>query len=138
MSVGEFAVAWAAGAPDLPTLVGREASCSLEGQHGMTVHKIFVKALNGLANDDYCVFVTTRGYDVRVGCYDETSATEQWIETEFDVPGKLLKKGQDITVKIFVTGNSWSGFGTYGQLGVDYISVWGRAGHPGDDDEDCD
>jgi hypothetical protein len=38
-----------------------------------------------------------------------------------------------VTVKVRATGNAWSGFGTYGQLAVDWIDVLGSPGRgPGD------
>jgi len=122
----EFAVVWAPGSPDVPTLAGREAVCTISGLTGHKPTVLKVLALNGLANDDYCVFVEVRGQDVRIGCYDETSTTEEWITTEFTLPRKIVARGQDMIIKVFATGNAWSGFNTWGQLGVDRIEIWGK------------
>jgi hypothetical protein len=126
--VSLFAVVWAPGDPDEPALVGREAKCTIPGSPGMHPDKIKLNYLMGLANDDFCVFVEHQGFDIRLGCVNEESAVEQWEDAEFDVPEWWSSPGRDVTVKILVTGDSWSSKGTYGQFAVDYIEVLASPG----------
>jgi hypothetical protein len=136
----QFAVVWENDSPDKPELFGREATCTIPGVRGVIPRKIKLNYLEGLANDDFCVFVTRHGVDVRVGCFDEESAIEEWKDLELTLPRTLFAWGQDITVKIFATGNSWSGFDTWGQLAIDSIEIIGvergrRWGECGCDDD---
>lgn len=132
----QFAVVWEPGAPngaqidvpDYPTLgTGRFAACTIAGMTGKTPTQIEIKALAGLANDDYCVFASVgSGKLLLVGCYDETSTSETWITTTFALPAGFFASGQDVTVWIQATGNAWPSFSTWGQLGVDFIRVSGN------------
>ena len=118
----EFAVVWGSGAPDEPRLNGREAMCSFEIVSANT-DSIRLTYLQGLANDDFCVFVEHNGFDVGIGCPIEDSPTEQWVTVEYEVPDWWRRPGRDVTVKIMATGDSWSSKGTYGQLAIDKIEV---------------
>jgi len=139
----EFAVAWEPDAPDKPALVGRLATCTIEGVHvgkgskakgskgskgGPRPKKLEILSLEGLANDDYCVWVSTGCGDLLVGCKDPAPGTEDWVLHEFDFSDryKCFGKGQDTTITIQVTGNAWDGKDTWGQLGVDYIELFGN------------
>lgn len=120
----QFAVAWEPGFND--TWVSRMASCTIPGATGKVAKKIKIRALEGLANDDYCVFASIGAGDLLIGCKDESSVTEVWMVHEYDLPAGAFAAGQDVTVKILVTGNAWPSFSTWGQLAVDYIEVWGE------------
>jgi hypothetical protein len=128
-STSKFAVAWEEGMLDVPTNPGRLAQCTIPGATGRTPTKIKINYLAGLANDDFCVLATVAGNNfVFLGCVDEdNNVGEQWRDVEFDLLG-LGSSGQDVTVKIIVTGNQWSGFDTWGQVAIDYIAVWGDGG----------
>ena len=122
---GDFAVVWEPGTMDVPANAGRFAECTIEGQTGTTPRKIKMNVLEGLANDDYCVFASIGAGDLLIGCVNETSSGETWVTKEFDLPAGAFSSGQDVTVKILVTANAWPSFSTWGQLGVDWIEVLG-------------
>jgi len=122
-STTTFAVAWAKGQVDFPTLPGRFAQCTIPGSTGKTAATIEVKALAGLANDSYCIFASVGSGDLLIGCKLETSLTEVWQVDTYTLPSNVFAPGQDITVKILATGNAWPSFNTYGQLAVDYIKI---------------
>jgi hypothetical protein len=120
----QFAVVWEPGFNDTP--LSRMASCTIPGVSGKTAKKIKILALEGLANDDYCVFASIGPGDLLIGCKDESSATELWVTHEFDLPGGAFSPGQDIKVTILATGNAWPSFSTWGQLAIDKIEIWGE------------
>jgi len=120
----QFAVAWEPGFNDTP--MSRMASCMIPGATGKVAKKIKIRALEGLANDDYCVFASIGPGSLLIGCKDESSATEVWQTHEYDLPAGAFAPGQDITVTILATGNAWPSFSTWGQLAIDYIEIWGE------------
>ena len=122
----QFAVAWEPYTPDVPLNAGRFAECTIAGLTGKTPTKVKINALHGMANDDYCVFASGAAGDMLIGCVDETNTTEQWLTDVFMLPAGGFGSGQDVTVKILVTGNAWPAFATWGQLGVDWIEVMGQ------------
>ena len=123
-----FAVVWENDAADKPEN-GREATCTIPGTNGWVPKQIKLHYLEGLANDDFCVYIlNNEDYYIEVGCFDEESGYEHWQYATFDLPKFTVAPGQDVTVKIRATGNSWSGFNTFGQLAVDYIDVLGSPG----------
>ena len=118
----QFAVVWQGGTLDVPTTVGRMAKCTIDGVSGMTPAKVKINYLQGIANDDFCVFASGAAGTLLVGCVDEmNNAGEVWVDVEMDLPSMV--SGQDVTITILATGNAWSAFSTYGQLGVDYIKI---------------
>jgi len=134
---GSFAVVWENDSPDVPMLFGRWAEVTVPGRTRVLPTKLTIGFLAGIANDSYCVYVrafrstcqsspNNNGY-IEVGCYidDWTNTNETWLTRDFDLPPNIFHAGQDVTVKIEATGNAWYGFGTWGQLAVDYITVWG-------------
>ena len=121
-----FAVVWEPGTPDVAKNAGRFAECTIVGVTGVTPSQLEINVLQGLANDDYCVFASGAAGDLLIGCVDETSSTENWVTDVFQLPAGGFGSGQDVTVKILVTGNSWPSFNTWGQLGVDWIMVKGQ------------
>jgi hypothetical protein len=135
---GSFAVAWEHNSPDVPAFIGRWAEVTITGVNGRTPKWIEIGYLAGVANDDFCLLVekwknsSAEGpkYYVAIGCVneDENNTSEFWMieganpPKRFDLPN-IFHPGQDVTVQIRVTGNAWSGFGTWGQLAIDYIRV---------------
>ena len=118
-----FAVVWQNGTMDVPTNPGRMAQCTIAGVTTKTPGKVKINYLQGIANDDFCVFASGFGTTFYlVGCVDETNtAGETWVDVELNLPA--MASGQDVTIKILATGNAWSAFSSYGQLGVDYIKI---------------
>lgn len=125
-STSTFAVAWQKGQVDFPTMAGRFAMCTIPGVFGKTPKKIEIKWLMGLANDSHCIFASVAAGDLLVKCVNETSLSEVWQTDTWDLPAGAFASGQDVTVKILVTGNAWPSFNTYGQLAVDYIKIIGE------------
>jgi hypothetical protein len=126
----EFAVVWAPGMQDAPTNPGRMAECTISGVSGKTPTSIDINYLQGLANDDFCVFASVGAGNnlIFLGCEDENNNSgEQWATVTFDLKGQG-SAGQDLKVVILATGNAWPSFNTWGQLGVDYIKVEGTGG----------
>jgi hypothetical protein len=119
----QFAVVWEKGTLDVATNPGRMAECTIPGVTGKTPTKVKINYLQGLANDDFCVFASGAGGTFYlVGCVDETNtAGEVWVDVELTLPP--MASGQDVTIKILATGNAWSAFSTYGQLAVDWIEI---------------
>ena len=126
----EFAVVWEPGFADVPDYPGfgggRFAKCTIAGQTGKTPKKIEMEVLEGLANDDYCVFASVAAGDLLIGCMNETSASEVWVLHSWNLPPNAFASGQDVTITILVTGNAWPSFSTWGQLAVDYIEIKGE------------
>jgi len=138
-----FAVAWEYNSPDVPLLFGRFAEVTIPGQRGVVPTRIEIGYLAGIANDDFCVLASvgrwtnnlcphpnTSPIFIAVGCIneDETNTNEVWKvtgPTDLVLPANIFHAGQDITIQIRVTGNAWWGFGTWGQLAIDRITVYG-------------
>ena len=120
---GTFAVVWQHGTIDVPTNPGRMAECTISGVSGKTPAKVKINYLQGIANDDFCVFASGFGGTFYlVACVDETNtAGEMWVDVELTLPP--MASGQDVTIKILATGNAWSAFSSYGQLAVDSIKI---------------
>jgi hypothetical protein len=73
-----------------------------------------IRHLVGQANDSYRIDVQAGGN--YWGSFTDTAGGETWTSTMFGGPsGK--------TLVITATGPAWSGFPTYGQLGIDWISA---------------
>lgn len=126
----DFAVVWEPGFADVPDYPafsgGRFAACTIAGATGKVPKKIEMEVLEGLANDDYCVFASVGAGDLLIGCKNESSASEVWAIHSWDLPPNAFASGQDLTVTIIATGNAWPSFATWGQLAVDYIEVKGE------------
>lgn len=89
--------------------------------------RIQMRVLDGLADDSFEVYVKNPGGNwVLVFSYADQYATETWVTHQ--IRGFPHGKGQGSPVEIMIvpTGPQWSGFNTYGQLAVDYISIWNR------------
>lgn len=134
---GSFAVVWEKVSPDVPMLFGRWAEVTIPGRPRVYPTKLTIGFLAGLANDSYCIYVKgacttcpnppSSDLYIEVGCYidDTTNTNETWVTRDFDLPPNILRAGQAVTLKIEATGNAWPNFSTWGQLAVDYITVWG-------------
>jgi len=73
-----------------------------------------IRHLVGQADDSYRIDVQAGGN--YWGTFTDTAGGETWTSTTFSgLPGK--------TLVITATGPAWSGFPTYGQLGIDWISA---------------
>jgi hypothetical protein len=123
----DFAVVWAPGMQDAPTNPGRMAECTIAGSTGETPTDIDINYLQGLANDDFCVFASVGAGNnlILLGCEDEmNNSGETWATVNFGLKGQG-SSGQDLRVVIIATGNAWPSFNTWGQLAVDYITVNG-------------
>ena len=130
-----FRLVWERGMPDVPDLKatgvvnysgGRFAECTIPGVSGITPKEIVIHALEGLANDDFCVLIGSYRGPLLLGCHNETNVgSESWTDITFPMPA-LGCTGRDVRVIILATGNAWNGFTTYGQVAVDYITVRGQ------------
>ena len=80
----------------------------------MPIYSATIRHLVGQADDSYTIKVLAGGYDW--GSFVDTAGGETWTSTTF-------KGTPDKTLVITATGPAWSGFATYGQLGVDWISA---------------
>ena len=69
-----------------------------------------IRHLDGIADDSFEIYVD----NVLWGSYADVGSTETWKTTLFTgTPGNVLT--------IVSTAQQWSGFGTYGQLGIDRV-----------------
>jgi hypothetical protein len=113
--------------PDTDFSGGRFAKCTINGSSGMIPKEVVLHVLAGLANDDFCVFVSVPTGPLLIGCHNETNeGSETWGDVALTIPPYAMASGQDVTVTILATGNAWNGFTTYGQVAVDYITVKGE------------
>lgn len=119
----QFAVVWEPGFNDTPA--SRMASCYISNTTTMVPLEVRVRVLQGLANDDYCLFASVGAGNLLIGCIDETSATEVWVTDTFILPAGAFAAGQDVKITLMATGNAWPSFSAYGQLAVDYIQLLG-------------
>lgn len=123
----QFAVVWEPGSPDSFGENGRLARCVFTNCTKLTPRQLKMKVLEGLANDDFWVLMKTADGDLLVFEYNESYGGEAWNDSVvIDLPANVFAAGQDVEIKILVTGNAWSGFNTYGQLAVDEIEVLGN------------
>jgi len=134
---GSFAVVWENDSPDWPQLFGRWAEVTIPGKVKVLPTKVTIGFLAGQANDSYCVYVkdfrstcpsSPNNYlYIEIGCYldDPMNMSETWISRDFELPSNIYHASQPLTIKIEVQANAWPSFATFGQLAVDYITVWG-------------
>ena len=88
--------------------------------------RIVLRVLDGIADDSFDVYVMNPGGDWAL-VYEYTcdpSTSEYWVD--HDIYSFPAGKGQGTTIdiKIEATGDTWTGFDTYGQLAVDWVEVW--------------
>lgn len=79
--------------------------------YALPIFAVEIRHLDGIANDDLEIYVD----GAKWGSYTSNpSTTEYWLTTGYyGTPG--------YTLEIRSTGPQWSGFGTYGQLGIDRV-----------------
>lgn len=125
---GDCRVTWYPDQVSLPTADTPEATLILDttalGEEGFARH-IKMCVLDGIADDSFNVYVKNPGGDwALVYSYTDFYTSEEWIV--HDIYSFPAGKGQGTTIeiKIEATGEAWSGFGTYGQLAVDWVEVW--------------
>ncbi|MDD5568924.1 MAG: hypothetical protein PHG23_00685 [Candidatus Pacebacteria bacterium] len=117
-------VTYASNEPDDPAINGRMASLTLDPKKG-SAKKIKMRVLDGVGDDDFMVFVKNKkGNNVLVYTYlSDPSTAEVWKIHEIDLTPFSLAKNKPLVVTIMATGSNWAQFGTYGQLGIDWISL---------------
>jgi hypothetical protein len=116
-------VVWHAASDPTP----RCATLTLDtGGAGFARH-IKMRVLDGIADDSFNVYVKNPGGDwVLVYSYtSDPSTSEYWVVHHIYSFPAGKGQGTAIEIKIEATGAAWSGFPTYGQLGVDWVEVWG-------------
>ena len=88
---------------------------------------IKLQVLDGIADDSFNVYVKNPGGDwALVYSYTDSSTSEEWIVHDiYSFPAGKGQRSTTIEIMIEATGDAWSGFGTYGQLAVDWVEVWG-------------
>ena len=123
VTIEDCRVVWHAAGDTTP----RYATLTLDtGGAGFARH-IVLRVLDGIADDSFNVYVKNPGGDwALVYSYDcDPSTSEYWVV--HDIYSFPAGKGQGTTIeiKIEATGDTWSGFETYGQLAVDWVEVWG-------------
>ena len=87
---------------------------------------IVLRVLDGIADDSFNVYVRNPGDDwALVYSYDcDPSTSEYWVDHYIYSFPAGKGQGTTIEIKIEATGDPWSGFGTYGQLAVDWVEVY--------------
>ena len=125
---GDCRVTWYPDQGSLPPADTPEATLTLDttalGEEGFARH-IKMRVLDGIADDSFNVYVKNTGGDwALVYSYSDSSDSEVWkVHDIYSFPaGK--GQGTTIDIKIEATGDPWSGFGTYGQLAVDWVQIW--------------
>jgi hypothetical protein len=110
---------------------GRGARVTFDKGDAKCANKIIMRVLDGIADDSFDVYVREKwGYCgwmdwEKVYHYDaDPSTTEYWVEHEIDY--FFFPMATQYQIGIVALGDAWSGFGTYGQLGVDWIKLGGK------------
>ena len=87
---------------------------------------IVLQVLDGIADDSFNVYVKNPGGEwVLVYNYIcDSSINEYWVDHHIYSFPAGKGQGGIIEMKIEATGDTWSGFETYGQLAIDWVEVW--------------
>ena len=88
--------------------------------------RIELRVLDGIADDSFDVYVKNPGGNWAL-VYSYTSdpdTSEYWVVHHIYSFPAGKGQGESLQMKIVPTNLGWSGFGTWGQLGVDWIKVW--------------
>ena len=88
-----------------------------------TPTKLYIRALDGLADDSFEVYIKQDGTWELIYTYADQYDTETWLVHEIPLPDDLASEWH-LKVQIVATGPQWEHFDTYGQLAVDWIGVW--------------
>jgi fimbrial isopeptide formation D2 family protein len=111
---GNLRVIWSNQAPDDG---GRNASFTLDNPY-LNAKLLQLRVLNGIANDDFDVYVN--GDYVYTYIHDPDT-TERWVTHSIDV--SAYSSQPTLTVEMNATGPAWSGWSTYGQVGVSWAKL---------------
>jgi len=84
--------------------------------------KIEVRLLDGIADDSFEIYLNN---DL-VYTYSDQGSTETWETHEIDLSSMYLSGLVEIKIKS--TAPNWTGFDTYGQLGVSWINLYAIEG----------
>ena len=87
--------------------------------------RIELRVLDGLTDDSFTVLVENPGGNmVQVYSYTDQYSTETWVT--HNIYSFPAGKGQGPYVHLMIvpTNVGWSGFDTWGQLAVDYVSLY--------------
>ena len=101
---------------------------------------LVIRHLDGIADDSFIVEAyldpgygegddkNLIGWWVTIGTYCDEGPVETWKTTCFDLigPGHWAKGTGEMTIKITLTGDLWSGYNTYGQLAIDWMELRGN------------
>jgi hypothetical protein len=105
---------------DVPTVSSDEnwASADFNISENHIASRILIRALDGIADDSFEAYIN----DILVYSYADEGSTETWkthkiVITQYSI-NNILK------LKIKSTGSKWSGFDTYGQLGISWIKIY--------------
>ena len=121
-------VAYAKNESDHPTIDGRMASFAftLKNKWGL-VTGLKMRVLDGIANDDFVVYVKNkkRGNWEQVYSYvSDPNTNEVWKIHDISFgPKNWFSK--PLEVAVMATGDTWPQHATYGQLGIDWIELVG-------------
>ncbi len=104
----------------------RSAYVTLNKVNGWGPKKVRMRFLDGIADDDFMVFVQGKKGDwVLADEYDsDPSTTEYWVVREFNLPFSTWNT-KPIELRIMATASDWSSKDTFGQLGIDWIELVG-------------
>lgn len=91
--------------------------------------RLKIRYLDGQANDDFIVLWKNPKGNwelIDVVVTDHANINEVWKIEEISLVDKIpaqyrIGGGKQLTFEIVATGSAWSGFGTWGQVGIDYI-----------------
>jgi len=90
-----------------------------------------IKHLDGIADDSFNVEVyNKKGNWILIGSYEDDNNIEEWKTTIFELKGGknvMWAKGRgEMKIRIVRTAGDWDGFGTYGQLAIDWMELRGN------------
>ncbi|RZN42783.1 MAG: DUF3344 domain-containing protein [Methanophagales archaeon ANME-1-THS] len=111
---GNLRVIWTDDAPDDG---GRNARFILANPY-LNAKVLQLRVLNGIANDDFTVSVN--GNLVYTYIHDP-DITERWVTHSIDV--SAYSSSSTLTIEMNATGEKWSGWDTYGQIGVSWAKL---------------
>ena len=86
------------------------------------VKKLVVRHLDGVSLlDSFDVYIN----ETLVGSFDDVTQiqTEVWVTTEFDISSYDFTG--DLTIRFRATDDIWTNCPTYGQVAIDWVSVYG-------------
>ena len=92
---------------------------------------LIIRHLDGIADDSFNVEVENKkGKWILIGVYEDKYTSEKWEITTFELKGGknvMWAKGTgEMKIRIVRTAGDWSGYGTYGQLAIDWMELRGN------------